>query len=160
MKIHSKKNLSKASGFTLVEVIVALGLFVFAVTALMGVLPFGMKQVQTTSNESFSMTTMESIRDDISLALSSKAASSFRYGIDIPGVGTPTPNPNPNPISLRINENGENVGTGVPAVLRITGTLNRPATGPIHLNLRSTWPATAPAGREAGSTELVTAFQP
>lgn len=152
---HPNNNV--ALGFTLVEVIVALGLFVFAVTALMGVLPFGMKQVQTTSNESFAMSTMESIRDDISLALSSKAASSIRYGINPPAAGAATAT---TPITLRINENGENVATGVQAVLNITGTLNRPATGPIHLNLRSVWPANAPAGREAGSTELVTAFQP
>ena len=48
--------MARRQGFTLIEMVVviaALGIFAFAITVLMGVIPVGMKQVQTTSNESF-----------------------------------------------------------------------------------------------------------
>lgn len=146
-----------ASGFTLVEVVVALGIFIFAVTALMGVMPFGMKQVQTASNESFAMATMEGIRDDLTVALNSKMTKSLRYGLTPPTAGTTIP------VDFKIDENGEISATGGTLVCRVIGTLRRPpasAPGPLYLHLRSTWPANAPAGRETGAIELVAAFQP
>lgn len=146
-----------ASGFTLVEVVVALGIFIFAVTALMGVLPFGMKQVQAASNESFSMATMEGIRDDLTLALNSKMTKSLRYGLAPPTAGTTTP------VDFKIKDNGEVSTTSETTVCRIIGTLRRPqasTTDPLYLHLRASWPANAPAGRETGAIELVAAFQP
>ena len=157
MKIPHSISPSSASGFTLVEVIVALGIFVFAVTVLMGVMPFGMKQVQTTSNENLAMTTMEAIRDDLALASTAKMTKSLRYGLTPPTAGTTTP------VNFKIKDNGEVSTAGESTVCRIIGTLRSPpaaAPGPLQLHLRATWPSNAPAGREAGAVELVSAFQP
>jgi type II secretory pathway pseudopilin PulG len=159
MKCQPTNQRMSASGFTLVEVVVALGLFVFAITVLMAVIPSGMQQVQTTSNESLAITTMEAIRDDIDLTLDSKTAKSLRYEITPPSVG----NTAPMNLDFMIAENGEIASGSAVALLRIKGTLRRPATaadGPIHLHLRATWPAKAPVGRETGNIELVAAFKP
>ena len=148
---------SRMSGFTLVEVIAALGIFAFAITVLMGVIPVGMQQVQTTSNESLSMTVMEGIRDDLTLSLTANMPQSPRYGLTPPGGGATTP------VDFRIKDNGELATTHEAAVCRVLGTLRcpSPATpGPLRLHLRAPWPANAPAGRETGALELVAAFQP
>ena len=157
MKTPPPTSWPRASGFTLVEVIVALGIFVFAIIALMGVMPFGMKQVQTTSNESLAMTAMEGIRDDLALALTAQMTKSLRYGLTPPSAGVTTP------LDYKIKENGEPATTQESAVFRIIGTFRRPPTsspGPLRLHMRATWPANAPAGRESGVIELVAAFQP
>jgi type II secretory pathway pseudopilin PulG len=144
-------------GFTLTEVVVALGVFIFAITAIMGIIPFGMNQVRTASNESAAMSDMESIRDDISLALASHMPTSLRYGLKIPAVAADTS------IDLLLGENGAPAGNG-PAVFRILGKLGRPAANPadpMHLHLRASWPPRrAAAGRETGAVELVAAFAP
>lgn len=136
---------------------VALGLFVFAITSLMGVLPFGMNQIQNASNESRAMGMMEGMRDDLSLAISSGMTKSLQYGIQ-PPAGSSTVS-----IDYSLSENGEVVPTGGNALFRIKGTLLGAAssgTEPVYLHLRATWPAKAKAGKEAGSIELVSAFRP
>jgi len=145
-----------ASGFTLTEVIVALGLFVFAITALMGVIPAGMNQVQTASNESRAMAEMESIRDDVGLAITSKMKSSLRYGIKPPAVAATTT------VDYKLSEDGEIVTGNGAALYRVIGTIRAPAAtsaDPVYIHLRATWPAKAPAGKEAGSVELISAFK-
>lgn len=151
------KRPSSVGGFTLVEVLVALGLFVFMVTVLMGVLPFGIGQVQTASNESSALASMESLRDDLKLALKERMTASPRYRLSLPAAGGTTP------IDLRALENGELSPDGTKAQFRIVGTLRRAAENasePAFLQLRATWPANAPAGRERGSVDLVAAFAP
>ena len=147
---------TQASGFTLTEVIVALGLFVFAITGLMGVIPFGMSQVQTASNESRALAEMESIRDDVGLAIASKMKSSLRYGIKPPAAATTIS------VDYKLSENGEIVTGGEAALYRIIGTIRAPAAtsaDPVYLHLRATWPAKAPAGKEVGSVEIISAFK-
>jgi type II secretory pathway pseudopilin PulG len=146
----------RASGFTLTEVIVALGLFVFAITGLMGVIPAGMSQVQTASNESRALAEMESIRDDVRLAIGSRMKSSLRYRITPPAAATTVP------VDYQISEDGEVVTGNGPALYRVIGTIRAPAAGsadPVYLHLRATWPAKAPAGKESGSVELISAFK-
>lgn len=146
----------RASGFTLTEVIVALGLFVFAITGLMGVIPAGMTQVQTASNESRALAELESIRDDVRLAIGSRMKSSLRYQITPPAAAATLP------VDYTISEDGEIVTGNGPALYRVIGTIRAPAAGsadPVYLHLRATWPAKAPAGKEAGSVELIAAFK-
>jgi len=148
---------ARASGFTLIEVIVALGVFVVAITVLMGAIPYGMRQVQTATNESLAMTTMEAIRDDLALALAAKMTTSLRYGLTPSGTGVTTP------VDFKIKDNGELATANEAARFRVLGTLQRPTPanpGPLQLHLRATWPAKAPAGRETGALDLVAAFQP
>jgi type II secretory pathway pseudopilin PulG len=150
---------ARSPGFTLIEVIVSLGIFVFAIVALVGVIPVSMKEVQTTSTENYSMSVMEGIRDDLSLALAAKMAKSPQYKLALPDTGTTTP------VDLKFKENGEIAAANEAAVFRIIGSCRRPAgtavdSGPVQLSLRATWPAKALPGREVGAIDLVAAFQP
>ena len=157
MNIPHSHSPARALGFSLVEVIVALGIFACAITALMGVIPFGMKQVQAASNESLAMTTMEAIRDDLALAVAANMTKSPRYGLMPPAAEAPTP------VDFKITDSGELAAPNGTARFRITGTLRRPppaTPGPLQLHLRANWPAKAPAGRETGAIDLVAAFQP
>ncbi len=156
MKATIRQSREERHGFTLTEVIVALGVFVFAITALMGVIPFGMNLVQSASNESRAMAEMESIRDDVSLAVSAGMEKSTRYGISPPAAGAVAP------VDYRISENGEVLSGSGKAIFRISGTIRRPGASqsdPGFLHLRATWPAAAPAGKEDGAVELVAAFK-
>lgn len=146
-----------ARGFTLIEMLVALGLFVFMITVLMGVLPFGMGQVQNASNEGSALSAMESLRDDVKLALKERMTTSPHHKLALPAVGGTSR------IDLRSLDNGELAPAGTKSQFRIVGTLRRPAENasePAQLHLRATWPANAPAGRERGSVDLVAAFAP
>ncbi len=145
---------SSVGGFTLVEMLVALGLFVFAITVLMGVLPFGMQQVQTASNENEALAAMESLRDDAKPALKEKLPTSPIHKLALPAAGGTTQ------IDLRSLDNGKLSSNGENARFRIVGTLRRPTSGsePSFLQLRASWPANAPAGRERGSIDLVSAI--
>jgi len=154
---HHTTPLRHASGFTLTEVIIALGLFIFAITALMGVIPYGMNQVQTASNESRSLAVLEAVRDDIKLGLNAKMSKTLLYEIQLPTGSSDLE------ISQKISESGEVVKGNKAALFSIKGTLRRPSTSspdPIYLNLRATWPANAPAGKETGSVDLIAAFKP
>lgn len=156
MTLRHRHSSGHLPAFTLTEVIVALGVFVFAITALMGVIPFGMNQVRTASNESRAMAEMESIRDDVSLAVNAGMEKSSRYGISPPAAGAVAP------VDYRISENGEVLSGNGKALFRITGTIRRPGASqsePGYLHLRATWPAAAPAGKEDGAVELVAAFK-
>jgi type II secretory pathway pseudopilin PulG len=144
-------------GFTLIETLVALGLFVFMITVLMGVLPFGMGQVLNAANEGTALASMESLRDDVKLALKERMTTSPRHRLALPAAGGTSQ------IDLRSLDNGELSPNGTNAQFRIVGTLRRPAANanePAFLQLRATWPAGAPAGRERGSVDLVAAFAP
>lgn len=147
---------SSVGGFTLVEMLVALGLFVFAITVLMGVLPFGMQQVQTAANENEALAAMESLRDDAKLALREKLPTSPIHQLTLPPAGGLMQ------IDLRSLDNGRLSSSGDNARFRIVGTLRRPASGgePCFLQLRASWPANAPPGRERGSIDLVAALAP
>lgn len=147
---------SSVGGFTLVEMLVAIGLFVFAITALMGVLPYGLRQVQTAANENEALAAMESLRDDAKLALKEKLTTSPIHQLALPAAGATTQ------IDLRSLDNGRLSSSGENARFRIVGTLRRPTGNgePSFLQLRASWPANAPAGRERGSIDLVAAFAP
>lgn len=152
LQSHSTSN---SRGFTLVEVTVALALFVVAITAVIGVIPFGMDQVKAASNASRAMAEMEGMRDDVGLAISSGMTKSLRYGITPPAVSATTP------VDYFISEDGNIAPTSGDAMFRITGNIRRDtATTPVYMSLRATWPARAPAGRESGAVDLFTAFQP
>jgi type II secretory pathway pseudopilin PulG len=155
--IHHPAHKRPSSGFTLTEVIIALGLFIFAITALMGVIPYGMNQVQTASNESRSLAALEAMRDDIKLGLKLQSNETLIYEIGLPnGSNNVT-------IDQRISETGARATASQAALFRVQGSLTRPAAAsadPIHLNLRATWPANAPIGKETGSVDLVAAFKP
>jgi uncharacterized protein (TIGR02598 family) len=157
MKFSKPTPPPSSAGFTLTEVIIALGLFVFAITALMGVIPYGMNQVQTASNESRALAVLEAVRDDIKLSLQTEMDESPTYKLPIPT------NSGDSDIDLKITESGEKVTGNQLALFRIEGTLRSPQAStpdPIFLNLRATWPPNARPGKETGSVELVAAFKP
>ena len=146
---------TRSRGFTLVEVTVALALFVVAITAVIGIIPFGMDQVRAASNASRAMAEMEGMRDDVGLALSSGMAKSLRYGITPPAVAATTP------VDYFISEDGNIAPANGDAMFRIIGNIRREtATTPVYISLRATWPAKAPSGRESGAVDLFTAFPP
>ncbi|NJM37984.1 MAG: hypothetical protein HC845_09095 [Akkermansiaceae bacterium] len=139
--LRKSYNAGGSSGFTLTEVMAALGIFVFSITILMGVIPVGMDQVQTASNGSRAMAEMESMRDDIRLAITLKQTTSSRYEIELPNAsGSET-------FELYIAENGKVVNRNEQSLLRITGTIrgsNESESSPIYVHLRATWPAKHP----------------
>src|ERR1700748_1416971 len=61
----SKKQSRKSRAFSLVEVVLALGVTSFAVLALIGTLPTGIKSVQDSSNESARANILQQIRAEL-----------------------------------------------------------------------------------------------
>ncbi len=143
------------NGFTLTEVMVAIGVIGIALTAILPVIPAGMRNVNAASESARALDVLEAIRADIDASLQSGKAISTRYGIPLDGSAAET--------TLQITETGSLAGDTGTARFRVLSRLSKGATDrlqPVQWHLRATWPSDAPAGREEGSAELTGARAP
>ncbi len=143
------------NGFTLTEVMVAIGVIGIALTAILPVIPAGMRNVNAASESARALDVLEAIRADIDISLHSGESVSTRYGIPLDGSAAET--------TLQITETGTLANDGQTARFRILSRLSKGAPDriqPVQWHLRATWPPDAPAGREEGSAELTGARAP
>jgi prepilin-type N-terminal cleavage/methylation domain-containing protein len=148
-------HLARNAGFTLTEVMVAIGVIGIALTAILPVIPAGMRNVTAASESARALDVLEAIRADIDAGLQSGEAVSTRYGLPLDGSAAET--------ELQIAETGSLADDDQPARFRVhsrlsTGTPDR--LQPVQWHLRASWPPDAPAGKEQGSAELTGARAP
>ncbi len=143
------------AGFTLTEIMVAIGVISVAFAAILPVIPAGMKNVSTASENARALYVLEAVRADIVTGLQSGESVSTRYAIPLDGSAAEK--------EIRISETGSPAAPGEDARFRVVSILSKGAAGvihPIQWHLRATWPAAAPAGKEEGSAEITGARAP
>lgn len=143
------------TGFTLTEVMVAIGVIGIALTAILPVIPAGMRNVNAASESARALDVLEAVRADIDTSLQSGESISTRYGIPLDGSAAET--------ELKITETGSLADDTLTARFRILSRLSKGAPDrlqPVQWHLRATWPPDAPAGKEEGSAELTGARAP
>lgn len=143
------------AGFTLTEVMVAIGVIGIALTAILPVIPAGMRNVNAASESARALDVLEAVRADIDASLQSGKAISTRYAIPLDGSAAET--------TLQITETGSLAGDTGTARFRVLSRLSKGAPDrlqPVQWHLRATWPPGAPAGKEEGSAELTGARAP
>jgi type II secretory pathway pseudopilin PulG len=145
-----------SEGFTLIEVIVAIGVITMATVALVPVIASGMRTVGNTSESSRTLDMMEAISADLRGGLRSGQARSPRYSIPLESNST-------GGIFLFTGDGvlAESAGSARYRVhLTFTTGSKTPVIQAARWHLRATWPAAAPAGKEQGAAEICGACQP
>ena len=143
MKIDS----TPPAGFSLVEVTLALGLAGFCLVAMLGLIPAGMRNVATASEQTATVGILGSIISDLK-GTPSGTATSPRFAITIPTAAGVT-----NVATNYFSEDGEKVASASAARYAAAITLSSDGTSSsVNAYVRIFWPAAA-ATNASGSVE-------
>jgi len=144
-------------------VVLALGLFTFALVAILGLFPTGLRSYQISAQENRALALLEQIAADLRFKDASSGISPL-YGIEVPFESATSGSSLHN---LYFDANWQQTTIPGEALYRVSLWFEPPAAQPggdahgaQRICLRAVWPAAAPAGREAAGVELVTAFVP
>ena len=157
------------SAFSLVEVILAMGVVSFSVLSMLGLLTIGLKSDSASSSETAVTNILSSLVSDVSatpLTSPATAQVSPQFGIPVPVSGAVTNTlffKEDGTVSGTVNQNA--IATDHP-LYRATVIVVPPAStkGATTVRLLLTWPALADAqgahlpSKQKGSVETVTAF--
>jgi uncharacterized protein (TIGR02598 family) len=154
MKLNGLRRLHAGSGFSLIEVTLALGVAAFCLLTLFGLLPMGLTSNQASHEETAAANITSAILADLRNAQPLEASSSPRYGIPLPpssgaaaGAAQTTGTTLYLSASGNASENGEVVfgGTNI-SRYRATVAFAPPASGQrtaTGVRILITWPAQA-----------------
>lgn len=167
MKTHrlqsSSRDTKAAGGFTLMEVVVSIGVLAFALTVIVTSIASSNTTAANNSRKALAMSLAESVSADISSGLKNKLSTSALFQL------TPLPGPSviaPTTPILYFDVNGAWIPTAT-AGRFFKCQLSYPldpfysATSMTHVyyvQSRVTWPSSAAAGREDGAVELLSTF--
>ena len=116
-----KRFLKPASAFSLVEVVLALGVAAFALTAILGMLPMGLKTQQTSIQQTIANSITSEVIGDLRAAYSKSGSNSSQFGIELkklpPGQKTKY---SPNPVYFALDGTKQNGSAG--AIFKATIT--------------------------------------
>jgi uncharacterized protein (TIGR02598 family) len=134
------------SGFTLVEVTLALGVASFCLLAVFGLMPVGISSNRASVEQTAAASLARAIVADLRTTPIA-AASSPQYAIPFPSASAP----------LYFAEDGTKQTGHASARYLATITINT-AAQTAFANIKITWPAAAPVASAAGSYEVATAI--
>jgi uncharacterized protein (TIGR02598 family) len=160
-----RRSQPQASGFSLVEVTLAMGIVVFCLVAMMGLLTVGLTSNQAAVSQSAASSILSAVIADLrATPLTTppgKAAKSVQFGISIPANTVTTAQ---TPVVLYFTPDGQSSATpGAQYVYRLTLTFlsngtaasSRTAT---FADLMITWPSAAVPPNVLGSVETFAAL--
>jgi uncharacterized protein (TIGR02598 family) len=136
----------KKSAFSLIEVVIALGIFTFCAVAIFGLIPIGLDATRSVSQETAANNIAESISGFWQVApLGAQSGSQFCMGdFTIGTTGNQT---------LFYNNDGTQVANAGDAALRLSYDVQNLPNFPnsYTVNLTFTWPANAPDDSETAN---------
>jgi len=145
---------SRRQAFSLVEVVIALGIVAFVLVAILGLLPIGLRQTGDSEKESRGINILGAIASD--RASSDAGANSLIYQIPALTLGG-----GPSTNTFFVKENGEYLGSDLSnAYYRVSSIVYPPEAGrldPWKHFLRLSWPAGDTNG--SGSVEMLSAIE-
>ncbi len=147
-----KQSYSCDSAFSLVEVVIAIGIASFCLVAMLGLIPSGMKAVRASTEQTAATSLMMAIASDLRTTPSSNTISS-QFGITIPSSGG-------NTNTIYLNEDGSTNASAASSRYAVSVTLSNSAnaTALTSALIQIWWPAAAQLTNAQGSIETVTAF--
>jgi prepilin-type N-terminal cleavage/methylation domain-containing protein len=144
-EIHS--NRINRKGFTLMEVVIAIGVITMALVAIMPAIGVGSRTVSVSTDRARALELLENIHVDVQTSLAMKRERSLIYEIDLRSAGAR---------EIFFNNDEETVSNAKNARYRVRmvyRVAQPKALEPAHWHLSARWPAAAPAGKEAASVE-------
>ena len=140
----------RPAGFTLVEIVIALGVATFCLIAILGLLPVGVQTTRDATSETAANSVLASVIADLRVTPPGSTISQ-QYQITF---GTPK--------TLYFDAAGQfTTAVGLTSKLRLDVTFpaNEGFThSPTYSYLKVSWPATAPAANASGSIQMFAAF--
>lgn len=145
-------------GFSLVEVVIAIGITSFCLIAIFGLLPVGINATNNSVRQTAASGLGTSILEDLVTLAASTNSIASRYGLTFPTNGPAQTN------ELFLSEDGEITSLAL-ANYRATLVLSPDTTSsahPVFCRVMITWPAQANVEQKqyAGSYEAVTTLLP
>lgn len=137
-------------GFSLVEVIIAMGIAAFCLVAMIGLIPSGLRQVKISSEQTAATAILASVVNDIrNIPSGTNATNSLVYGVSIPAAGL-TAN-----TFFYLNEDGSRNPAASTARYAFSNSLTSSNNAAALTSGRALlwWPAAATLGNAQGSVE-------
>jgi type II secretory pathway pseudopilin PulG len=160
------------SGFSLVELTLALGIAAFCLIAVIGIIPVGVQTNRNATSQTAATNIMAAVVSDVRATSKTKFGST-QFGVTIPSNHNGGVAPNCQPCSgcwnaqtqTRYFDGSGKLVASAAALYRITLTLVQnptatTSTGALFYDVRATWPAQADpcATTPSGSAEMFAAF--
>ena len=145
---------SNSYAFSLVEVVIAIGIASFCLVTMMGLIPVGVKSVRSTTSQTIASQLLEAISLDLrSTPLGSNSSPS--YAVTLPASGTASCATS---MTLYLDENG---GTNASSLnlnsqYRATLYLSNSSIFSTTAQIQITWPASVAPSNAIGSLETIT----
>ena len=151
MKIHRHQ---PASGFTLVEVVVSLGVFAFAIAVIVGSLVTAGNSAGNDARRARAVELLHTCLRDLDFAKNQAGTRSPTLGLEPLAWGA-----TPVKVRLWFDAEGIRVNAEKDAFFKCDLTATQdPAAALGHLHGRIVWPARQTSGRRAGEVELFTSL--
>ena len=153
MKRLQSVHFNTQRGFSLIEVVIAIGICSFCMIAMLGLLPVALKSVQTTTQQTAAATILKSISMDLRSTVSGSNLS--------PSLGIPLPAWNTQNVAtnktLYFDENGTLYSSSSSANVRYAATLMLSNSNVFVTiaQIRVYWPASAATTNALGAVETV-----
>jgi uncharacterized protein (TIGR02598 family) len=139
-----------SGAFSLIEVTIALGIAAFCLIAMLGLLPSGMRNAATASEQTATIGILGDVLSDLK-GTPVSSTNSPRFEISIPTAGNSTSQ------TLYFSENGTKEDTVSQARYSVVANLSAPTGSTVaNTQVRIYWPAAASVANASGSIESVT----
>jgi len=133
------RNNTANAGFSLIEVVIAIGIFAFCIVAIIGMLPVGMNSVRSVSNENNAIHIATSIEGIWEVAPTNKSFANNGFPITNLYIGAT------NSSVFYFNEFGEQTdSTGASVNMTYTVIANTTISTAYDVNMIFKWPPNAP----------------
>lgn len=143
-------------GFSIVEVVIAVGIVTVGLVSILGVLLLGVDITNESSQRFGGIARLEEVFEDLRAvpANPQEGTLSPRFRIAFPAQGSST-------VWTGYFSEAEQLATAENAVWAVDISISSPGSdqsGPFHIHGRARWPASATSGAENGSVHLSTAM--
>ena len=141
-----------SQGFSLVEVVLALGIAAFALITLIGMLPMGIASHRDADRETMAVSLLNTIVTDLKDSATNEPT--LLFGL------SPHPLTSSGVTTLYFAENEKNVAGASNALCKVEIRPGAASQNLLRCNVRVTWPAQAPVGKEDGLVETYLQLKP
>jgi type II secretory pathway pseudopilin PulG len=146
----------RRSGFSLIEIVLAVGIFSFAIIAVVTLLPVGMQSEQASVDEASAGNLLRSIRADLLNSSGSASSLTVHFRQPLPATITSTTS-----VVFYVNDGESPLTSAAGARFQVNMDYfpkQQIPPSPVAVHVRVSWPAAAPATDIQGSVETYETF--